>query len=100
MQFELSREQDFVRKMVREFEKDITMKRSEYEALMVKMLGEEIGYGNLMCWASALWRKSLADEGLPISGAFVPRIDTKQIGGDPYDAEVCRIFGKTKNKGE
>ena len=96
MEFKLSREQVFVRKMIKEFERDERMKRREYEAVMVKMLGEEIGYGNLMCWASALWRKSLADEGRPISGAFVPKIDTKRTGEDIYDKEVCRIFGGTR----
>jgi hypothetical protein len=38
----------------------------------VKELGERIGYGNMMCIASALWRKSAKDKGCPISGAFVP----------------------------
>lgn len=38
----------------------------------VKQLGEQIGYGNMMTIASALWRKSLREKGYPDSGAFVP----------------------------
>lgn len=38
----------------------------------VKELGEKIGYGNMMCIASALWRKSLKEKEYPVSGAFVP----------------------------
>ena len=38
----------------------------------VKSLGEQIGYGNMMTIASALWRKSLREKGYPESGAFVP----------------------------
>ena len=45
-------------------------KNEEIES--VRILGEAIGYGNLMTLASALWRKSLSDSGYPISGAFVP----------------------------
>ena len=42
------------------------------EVKAVKELGEKIGYGNMMSIASALWRKSLKENGYPISGAFVP----------------------------
>lgn len=44
------------------------------EAQQVKSLGEQIGYGNMMAFASALWRKMLKDKGYPVSGAFVPTI--------------------------
>lgn len=46
------------------------------EVLAVKKLGEEMGYGHLMSLASSLWRKALKDQGYPISGAFIPTIDT------------------------
>ena len=42
------------------------------EVLAVKKLGDEIGYGNLMNIASALWRDMLKKTGTPIEGAFVP----------------------------
>ncbi len=42
------------------------------EVNRVKELGDQIGYGHLMSIASALWRKSLEDNGHPVIGAFVP----------------------------
>lgn len=65
-----------------------------YEALAVKMLGEEIGYGNLMEWASALWRKDLKDKGYPTIGAFVPTIAELSPQQEMYDSYVTKIFGK------
>ena len=40
--------------------KDKTLKE---EMLSVKQLGDKIGYGNLMSWTSALWRKKLFELG-------------------------------------
>ena len=40
----------------------------------VKHLGDQIGYGNLMSIASALWRKNLKETDVPEHGAFVPTI--------------------------
>ena len=45
--------------------------RMRAEMLAVQRLGECIGYGNLISWASALWRKSLREQGFPDSGAFI-----------------------------
>lgn len=39
------------------------------EVLLVKRIGDRIGYGHLMSLASALWRKRFPDE--VVSGAFV-----------------------------
>lgn len=69
------------------------MDRRTYEAIAVKMLGEEIGYGNLMEWASALWRKELKEKGIPANGAFVPKIAELSAGQEIYDALVNKIFG-------
>lgn len=44
----------------------------KWEAKKVKELGEQIGYGNMMWLASALWRKMLVEKGAGTSGAFVP----------------------------
>lgn len=46
----------------------------EQEIIAVKQLGEAIGYGNMMVLATALWRKSLRDNGYPESGAFIGTI--------------------------
>jgi hypothetical protein len=43
-------------------------------------LGERIGYGHLMCLASALWRRKMRVMGLPDSGAFVPTSITALTG--------------------
>lgn len=49
----------------------------ENEMILVKNLGNRIGYGNLMsCWDSDLWRKELVDNGcskeLAELSVFVP----------------------------
>jgi len=44
----------------------------EEEIAAVKLVGEKIGYGNMMSMASALWRRSLRIAGYPESGAFYP----------------------------
>ena len=48
----------------------------ENEMILVKNLGNRIGYGNLMSWASALWKKELVDNGcskeLAELSVFVP----------------------------
>lgn len=44
----------------------------KHEVLKVKELADAIGYGNLMCITSALWRDLLKEKGYPTSGAFVP----------------------------
>lgn len=62
------------------------------EAAAVKQLGELIGYGNLMEWASALWRKDLKDKGHPISGALVPKIAELSEDQKLYDAMVKIIY--------
>lgn len=61
------------------------------EMMAVKDLGERIGYGNLMCWASALWRKHLARGGNPVNGAFVPRC-VRELGPSEalYDGYLRR----------
>lgn len=41
---------------------------------IIKELGEEIGYGNLMWIASALWERSLKDNNYPTTGVFRPTL--------------------------
>lgn len=74
-------------------------KKTEIEK--VKALGEQIGYGNLMSWASALWRRCLKDSNLPTNGAFVPTIvaeisDSEQL----YDRYVELFLGNSHSKTE
>lgn len=42
------------------------------EVLAVKALGDQIGYGNMMNIASALWRDMLEKSGAPKIGAHIP----------------------------
>ena len=63
-------------------------KRLKEEMLAVKQIGDNIGYGNLMSWASALWRKKLHELGCPTDGAFVPRIDKPGYDEEIYDSWV------------
>jgi hypothetical protein len=44
----------------------------EDEIAAVKLVGEKIGYGNMMYIASALWRRSMRKKGYPTSGVFFP----------------------------
>jgi hypothetical protein len=45
------------------------------EVLSVKQIGEQIGYGNMMCIASALWRVDLKTKwNLPPICAYVPQV--------------------------
>jgi hypothetical protein len=75
----------------------------EQEVLAVKLLGETIGYGNMMSIATALWRKNLRDRGYPQSGAFIGTIyqlltdEGKEIADKElphYDKEVETILNK------
>lgn len=57
---------------------DIKTEVLKEELEQVKILGEEIGYGQMMTLASELWKKSLKEKGYSETGAFVPKIETKQ----------------------
>ena len=72
--------------------KDKTLKE---EMFSVKQLGDKIGYGNLMSWASALWRKKLYDLDCPIDGAFVLRIDKPGYDEEIYDDWVEKFTNWT-----
>ena len=65
-----------------------------WEAQKVKELGEQIGYGNMMALASALWRKMLIDSGGNASGAFVPALmdkNNKQL------IKECKLYDSIVN---
>lgn len=73
----------------------------EQEIMAVKLLGETIGYGNMMSIATALWRKDLRDNGYPQSGAFIGTIyqlltdEGKEIADKElhhYDREIEKFL--------
>ena len=63
------------------------------EVEAVRNLGEKIGYGNMMAIASALWRESLRQNKYPISGAFIPVLESDIKPGckDLYQRETNRM---------
>ena len=61
---------------------ELNMERFKRECEEVKRLGDQIGYGNMMTIASALWAKMLIDEGLGDGGAFYPTILSNMKPGD------------------
>ena len=40
--------------------------------MIIKTICDTYGYGNVMEWASALWRYSAKENNYPIEGCFVP----------------------------
>ena len=61
---------------------EMNEERFKRECEEVKLLGDQIGYGNMMTIASALWAKILIDKGLTDSGAFYPTILLNMKPGD------------------
>lgn len=49
-------------------------KKINDDFLLIKKLGESMGYGHMMTIASVLWSDDLKTNGYPESGAFVPTI--------------------------
>jgi hypothetical protein len=80
------------------------MTRHTFEVVAVQRLGEQIGYGNLMWLASAIWRRKLVKdwgEGHE-KGAFLPTIsillneeglDIFQQQIEVYDEIVKDVLG-------
>lgn len=56
--------------------------RFKREVEEVKRLGDQIGYGNMITIASALWAKMLIDEWGTDNGAFYPTILSNMKPGD------------------
>ena len=52
------------------------------ECESVKSLGDQIGYGNMMDIASALWARELIDEGFTGNESFYPTILSNMKSGD------------------
>ena len=66
----------------------------KWEAEQVEKLGKEIGYGNMMSLASALWRKMLKEKfKVNGTGAFVPCLmqDLKK-GGKKMAEENAKLY--------
>lgn len=80
----------------------------QLEIEAVKNLGEQIGYGNMMSIASALWAVNLTEKhDLPANGAFVPTVSILMKRKERKRAEeeqqrmmkqVKRVLDKEKNE--
>ena len=66
--------------------------RFKLEVEEVKRLGDQIGYGNMMKIASALWAKMLIDEWGTDRGAFYPTILSNM---KPSDLTVSSMKERT-----
>ena len=74
------------------------------ERELVKNLGDQIGYGNMMWLAHELWKEMLVSEGYPTSGAFIPalpcdvahcnNLPDKETPDQPPICGDCRYFKK------
>ncbi|WP_303834686.1 hypothetical protein [Ruminococcus flavefaciens] len=64
------------------------------EVLVVKSLGEKIGYGNLMDIASVLWAEDLQRHAEPDIGAFYPAILTQLKDDDLKEDAIRNRFRK------
>lgn len=80
--------------------------RFKRECEEVKRLGDQIGYGNMMKVASALWAKMLIDEEWGSdSGAFYPTILSNMKPGDltvnamSERAALLDLFAKWEKEG-
>ena len=74
------------------------------ECEAVKRLGDEIGYGNMMIIASALWAKELIDNEQCDEGAFYPTILSNMKPGDLTEYAInqralyLKLFKKLEDK--
>lgn len=83
---------------------------TDNEVLPTQTLCNVYGYGHMMELISALWRKKLAEDGIPTEAAFIPTITTSVRGeyirltvaqSRLYDTLVKEYFdGKRKDGAE
>lgn len=62
------------------------------EKEQVKILGEVIGYGNMMQLASELWKEMMQKRNEPVSGVFVPALpcDVRRVNNKQSESN-CNI---------
>ena len=73
------------------------------ECLHIKQICDLYGYGNVMEWSSALWRRKFKEKGYPLGACFVPTCPDfiKDEHRNPeqqkiYDELVNRALGDLK----
>lgn len=50
----------------------VSLSPYEMECREIKRICDKYGHGNVMEWASALWRREARAQGFPEDGCFVP----------------------------
>jgi hypothetical protein len=50
------------------------------EKELVRELGKQIGYGNMMYLASECWEEMMIKNGYPTSGVFIPALKSDVVG--------------------
>nr|DAR11040.1 MAG TPA: hypothetical protein [Caudoviricetes sp.] len=81
----------------------VSLSPYEMECREIKRICDKYGHGNVMEWASALWRREARAQGFPEDGCFVPtcppfikRKYQNQKQHELYDGLVKRILGPRK----
>nr|DAQ72845.1 MAG TPA: hypothetical protein [Caudoviricetes sp.] len=76
------------------------------ECVEIDKICKKYGYGNVMEWASALWRRDMRSKDCQEKGCFVPTCPSfiKPEYQNPkqhelYDSLVARIFGGEREDG-
>ena len=83
----------------------VSLGQYDSECLEIKRICEKYGYGNVMEWASALWRREFRKKGYPESGCFVPTCQSfikKRFQNHKqhefYDTLLARVLGEKEGK--
>ena len=81
----------------------VSLSQYEMECREIKQICDKYGHGNVMEWASALWRRKARAQGFPEDGCFVPTCPTfikrkyqNQKQHELYDGLVKRILEPRK----
>ena len=82
----------------------VSLSPYEMECREIKRICDKYGHGNVMEWASALWRREARAQGFPEDGCFVPTCPSfiKRKYQNPkqhelYDGFVKKILGTRKD---
>jgi hypothetical protein len=64
------------------------------EKELVRKLGEQIGYGNMMYLASECWKESMIKQGYPTTGVFIPALPCDVREEETYNDVPAGGLGK------
>ena len=67
------------------------------EKELVRQLGKQIGFGNMMQLASECWEEMMIEEGYPTSGVFIPALKSEVQGVSLEDWNKRQLIKYGKN---